>query len=149
MRRVLFHLAFVTMLLSGMLLGAGLASAQEAQSSPADSQAFRTIISDQIKAFRSGDASRAFSYASPALKNQFQSPQFFMHMVKSAYDPVYGAKNLSFGQTRDTPLGPVQEAYVTDRNGTDWLALYSFVRDGSGNWKISACRLTQAPAFTV
>lgn len=153
MYRVLFKAALTAALICASPIASHLTPQALAQamkvSSPETSQAFQNIISDQMKAFQSGDGMRAFSHATRSLQAQFQTPQIFMNMVRHGYDPVFAPRDVSFGQTRDTDYGPVQEVYVTDRNGENWLALYSFEQDEAGNWKISACHLTRAPAFTI
>ena len=61
-----------------------------------DKVAIRTVISGQIQAFRSGDRERAFSYASPGIKQQFETPAQFFATVKSAYDIVLVPRSVVF-----------------------------------------------------
>jgi len=107
----------------------------------AEGSAFRSIIQKQISAFQSGDAKQAFSYATPTLQKRFQTPEIFIHMVKNGYKPVYRPKNVTFGQSRETPHGPMQEVYVTDQEDQNWLAVYSFEKQPDGSWRISGCYL--------
>ncbi|GGB45312.1 DUF4864 domain-containing protein [Roseibium aquae] len=114
-----------------------------------DSGAFQSIIRDQMNAFQSGDAVRAFSHAAPRLQQQFQTPDVFIQMVKNGYAPVYRPSNVIFGQSKATPHGPVQEVYVTGPKGQTWRAIYSFEKQPDGTWRISGCYLTKDPGFSA
>jgi len=114
-----------------------------------DAPTLRSLIEGQIAAFRSGDATAAYSYAAPKIRQMFPTPDRFMRMVERGYPPVVAPRAVSFGRLRDTARGPVQEVYLTDAGGTDWLALYSFEQQGDGSWKISGCVLTKSPGASA
>ncbi|MBO6756638.1 MAG: DUF4864 domain-containing protein [Roseibium sp.] len=134
-------------LLAGPMFASAFVGSSAAQASDVDSAAFQSIIRGQMNAFRTGDAAKAFSYATPVLQKRFQTPEIFIHMVKTGYLPVYRPTNVTFGQSRMTPHGPMQEVYVTDPGGENWLALYSFEKQGDGTWRISGCFLQKAKGF--
>ncbi|MBD8890868.1 DUF4864 domain-containing protein [Roseibium litorale] len=139
---------FCLWVLSAAAFGlAGNASAQEA--AIGDSPAFQKIIRGQMNAFARGDAEQAFSFASRDLQNRFETPDFFMHMVRQGYQPVYRPRDVSFGAVKPGPQGPVQEVYVTGPDGNSWLALYSFEQQEDGSWKISGCYLTKSPSLSA
>ena len=123
--------------------------ARATQVASADSGAFQKIISEQMKAFASGDASKAFSFATRELQKRFQTPGIFMEMVKRGYQPVYRPKDVTFGSSKMSSRGPVQEVYVTGPKGQSWLALYSFEQDANGSWRISGCYLTESTGFAA
>lgn len=106
---------------------------------------FREIITGQISAFRSDDASVAFSFAAPNIKERFQRPDIFLKMVRQGYQPVYRPKSVSFGQLKQTTHGPTQEVFVIGPDGKSWLALYTFEQQADGKWKISGCYLEEDP----
>lgn len=114
-----------------------------------DSSAFHKIIKNQMSAFATGNAQAAFSFATSSLQQRFQTPEFFMEMVRQGYQPVYKPQSVTFGRSKMTKLGPTQEVYVTDPNGQNWLALYSFEQQDDGSWKISGCYLTKADGFSA
>ena len=114
-----------------------------------DGSSFQTIIKNQMSAFASGNAKAAFSFATESLQQRFQTPEFFMEMVRQGYRPVYQPKSVTFGQTKMTKYGPTQEVYVTGPKGKDWLALYSFEQQPDGSWRISGCYLTQSDGFAA
>ncbi|WP_305985621.1 DUF4864 domain-containing protein [Roseibium sp. MMSF_3544] len=114
-----------------------------------DSQAFQSIIKNQMSAFASGNANQAFSFATNSLQKRFQTPEIFMEMVRQGYQPVYNPSNVTFGQSKMTQFGPTQEVYVTGPKGQNWLALYSFEKQEDGSWRISGCYLTKSDGFAA
>lgn len=114
-----------------------------------DSSVFQSIIKNQMSAFASGDAKTAFSFATDALQQRFQTPEFFMQMVRQGYRPVYEPQSVTFGQSKMTKVGPAQEVYVIGPKGQNWLALYSFEQQADGSWRISGCYLTKSTGFAA
>ena len=53
----------------------------------------------QEQAFRN-DAEAAYSYAAPAIKQNFPQADIFMYMVQNSYAPVYRHKSFEFGEAR-------------------------------------------------
>ncbi|WP_298815496.1 DUF4864 domain-containing protein [uncultured Roseibium sp.] len=129
----------------GVFLCLGGAQAEEAP----DSGILQKIIKNQMTAFASGNAKAAFSFATNSLQQQFQTPEFFMEMVRQGYQPVYRPKSVTFGQSKMTKLGPTQEVYVTGPKGKNWLALYSFEKQDDGSWRISGCYLTKSDGISA
>ncbi len=114
-----------------------------------DGSAFQSIIRDQMSAFAAGNAKKAYSFATNSLQQKFQSPEFFMEMVKQGYQPVYNPQSVTFGQSKMTQFGPTQEVYVVGPKGRNWLALYSFEQQEDGSWRISGCYLTKSDGFAA
>lgn len=145
MRLSVFVSAWV---LAASVLFAGLGPANAEGAAP-DGSTLQNIISEQMKAFARGDATTAYSFATGALQRRFQNPDIFMEMVKRGYRPVYQPKDVTFGSSKMTTHGPVQEVYVTGPGGESWLALYSFEQDEKGTWRISGCYLTKSTGFAA
>ena len=139
-----FRMLALTAGLGALLLSSG-ASAQD----KLDSTTFQSIIKGQMQAFASGNARAAFSFATSTLQRRFQTPEFFMEMVRQGYQPVYKPKSVTFGRSKMTKLGPTQEVYVTGPKGRNWLALYSFEQQQDGSWRISGCYLTKSDGFSA
>jgi hypothetical protein len=131
---------FAAVLLSGR-------TSAEAQTVAPDGAIFHKIIKDQMKAFAAGDANTAFSYATTALQQRFQTPAIYLDAVKRGYRPVYSPRDITFGTSKVTSKGPVQEVYLTGPEGEDWLALYSFEQQEDGSWRISGCYLTKSTGY--
>ena len=120
-----------------------------AEASDADKAQFRHIISDQMAAFRAGDAAAAFGFASPALQAKFGSAAMFMEMVRDGYQPVYRPKAVDFGTVVDRPQGPEQQVFVTAPDGGRYLAHYMMERQPDGSWRISGCYLERVQDESV
>src|SRR5664279_3931122 len=62
----------------------------------ADAKAIRVVIEAQLDAFAADDAKRAFSYAAPAIRAMFGTPERFLAMVRTSYPAVYRAAGAIF-----------------------------------------------------
>ena len=139
-------LAAIVLVLAGLVAGAagGPAAAQE-RPAPEDRTAVRSVISDQIAAFLEDDAERAYSFAAPSIRRMFPSPEVFMRMVRTGYEPVYRAENPLF--TRSLLLESdriLQEVVLTGPDGRLWTATYTLERQADGAWRITGCTLKEA-----
>lgn len=61
------------------------------------------LIRRQFAAFAEGDVAEAYSYASPMIRQMFQTPENFGRMVQGGYPMIWAAENVRF-------LGLRQEA---------------------------------------
>lgn len=133
----------VMVVVSGLIIGAPAGYAQEAET-------LKSIISNQIEAFRKNDGVAAFGFASLQLRSMFQSPERFMEMVRRQYAPVYKPENFRFGQTSlETAGRPVQIVEIVDRQGRSWRATYTFVQHPDGTWRIAGVQLEKIPGSNV
>jgi len=119
-------------------------TAQAAEVSPADARAARAVIEGQLAAFAADDAKRAFGYATPALRQQFGTPENFIEMVRTSYPVVYRPVSVLFLKPQWLAGELVQGVHMSDDQGVLWLALYQLQRQKNKSWRISACRLVQA-----
>ncbi len=113
----------------------------------ADRMAIRAVIADQIDAFRSGDAVRAFAHAAPAIQRRFGDPQNFVRMVRAAFRPVYRPQSVRFAALDGVGDSPVQRVEVIGPDGLVYQAAYAMMRDARGRWRISACVLRSLPGL--
>jgi hypothetical protein len=133
-------MAVCALVLLSLLRGA---TAQEL--SPADTQEFQRIITGQIEAFRADNGPAAYSYAAPAIKKIFPSPEIFMEMVRKGYRPVYRPQSFAFGKITEEMSGrPTQRVTIIDQAGKSWVALYAFEKQPDGSWKIIGCTLVES-----
>ena len=100
------------------------------------------VIQGQMAAFRADEAGEAFSYATPGIQRLFGTPERFMAMVRSGYQPVYRPREVEFRELRDTAEGPVQS--VVGPDGVPVVALYIMQQQADGSWRIAGCVLTPA-----
>jgi len=126
---------FVLLML--MVLAAPSAWAQ----STADSAAIRSVIGQQIEAFRKDDATTAFSFAAPNIREIFQTESLFMRMVARGYQPVYRPRDVQFGELAEVEGVPTQTVELIGPDGAAYTALYSMERQPDGSWKIAGCQI--------
>lgn len=117
------------------------ASVQAAELQEADRQAIRRTIEGQLEAFRRDDGPAAFSYASPEIQRQFQTPELFMHMVRQGYPPVYRAREVDFRDLVAAEEAPIQAVLVVGPDGDTAMALYRMQKQPDGSWRIDGCTL--------
>jgi hypothetical protein len=125
-----------------MVLGMGL-QPDPANADDSTRGMIQSVIDGQIAAFRVDDGNTAYSFASPSLRQVFTSPENFMAMVRSGYQPVYRPKSVTYGRLREAKGLYVQEVFVVGPDGEPYTALYSLQVQPDGSLKISGCRITR------
>ena len=140
--RALFAAVFVLLVAIAVTL-APAARADELDSTQA--AAIRSVIENQMAAFKVDDGPAAFAYASPTIQELFQTPEIFMSMVKTGYAPVYRPQEVEFRELMQAARGPVQVVHIVGPDGRAVLALYSMEQQPDGSWRIDGCTLTEAP----
>ena len=145
MRRALVILAWVVWLVATGLGPAAAASAAGAADVPErDARNVRTVIQAQLAAFAADDAKRAFSYATPKVREMFGSADKFIEVVREAYPAVYRHETVAFLKPELADGMLLQGVHLTDGEGVLWLALYRMERQRDRSWRISACQLLPA-----
>jgi hypothetical protein len=135
------------LLLWALCFAASLAAQTPARRlSMADTKAVRAVVQAQLDAFAADDAVRAFSFASPGIQAQFQTPDNFMGMVRASYPMVYRPAQVAFLHPELAGDLVVQKVQITDQQGARWLALYSLHRQETRDWRISSCIVLRASA---
>ena len=131
-----------------LLIAVSVATAPTARADGLDSSAaaaIRSVIEDQMAAFKVDDGPAAFAYASPSIQEMFQTPEIFMSMVKTGYAPVYRPQAVEFRELMLEARGPVQVVHIVGPDGRAVLARYSMEQQPDGSWRIDGCTLTAAP----
>lgn len=113
-----------------------------------DAATARGVIESQITAFLNDDASTAYSFAAPSIKQLYPDQTRFFDMVKRGYQPVYRPGNFAFGRSKIAADGNsvVQEVIIQGPGGQDWTALYSLERQPDGSFKIDGVQMIRAAA---
>ena len=114
-------------------------AAMAAPLSAADEKAVQTVVQNQLAAFASGDADKAFSYAAPDLRKTIGSSSAFMAMVKNSYPVVYRPASVAFLKPEASGDEVLQKVQMLDASGASWLAVYSLQRQKDKTWRISGC----------
>ncbi len=104
----------------------------------------QAAIRAQEQAFGRGDATAAYSYASPAIKKLFPRPDIFMSMVQNAYAPVWRHRSFEFGEARSEGNWVAQRVHIVDTDGEAWEAMYTLEQEADGSWEITGCSLLKA-----
>ncbi len=121
-----------------------------------DRQAIRSIIQSQLDAFQRDDGHEAFSYASPGIRQMFQTADIFMAMVRGGYAvkmfqtadifmamvrggyaAVYRPRAVEFLETLVKDRRTVQMMRFVGPDGVAVIAMYTMERQPDGTWKIS------------
>ena len=118
------------------------ASAQDAVP-PADAQAVRAVIEAQLDAFRHDDAARAFSLATPGIRETFRSAENFLAMVRASYAVVYRPKSVLFEAPQLVDDQVLQPVRLTDAEGRGWIAIYPMQRQPDGSWRTNGCQIAR------
>lgn len=130
-------------LLIACLLALGLAAPAMAQN--ADIEA---TIGAQMEAFRTGDVDRAFTYASPTIRDLFQTPENFGAMVRNGYPMVWRPSEVQYLDLREIDGALWQAVQVTDTQGRVHYLGYQMIQTENG-WKINAVKRIDAPDASV
>lgn len=104
-----------------------------------EAQAVRAVVQAQLAAFAAGDAERAFSYASPGIRERFGSADSFMAMVVQSYPMVVRPISVAFLRPRSDRGIVVQPVQLRDGAGRPWIAYYGLSREADGGWRINGC----------
>ena len=115
----------------------------------AERTAIRRTIATQLEALSRDDGEAAFSFAAPAIREMFGTPERFLEMVRTQYAPLYHARRVRFGELTLVAGEVTQQVSVIAENGVPATALYLMDRQSDGEWKILGCLLvptSEAPA---
>jgi uncharacterized protein DUF4864 len=104
----------------------------------------QNVIRAQEDAFRRDDASAAYSYAAPAIREMFPRADLFMFMVQHSYAPVYRHRSFDFGEAKAAGQQVAQRVHIVDDKGEAWEALYTLEQQSDGSLKITGCTLLKA-----
>ncbi len=133
----------LSMMLLALSLALGLARPVAAQEEP-----IRKTIQSQIEAFQADDFARAFTFASPTIKQMFGTPENFGAMVKNGYPMVYRPATVEMGELREVAGNLWQRVRITDQAGAGWFLDYMMVETPEG-WQINAVQILPAPDIGV
>lgn len=97
-------------------------------------------IRAQVDAFLQDDFATAFTYASPAIRGLFRTPENFGAMVRNGYPMVWRPEELRFLELRDIDGRLWQKVMVRDAAGALHLLDYQMIATGSG-WQINGVQI--------
>ncbi len=97
-------------------------------------------IQSQLDAMAADDFPRAYTYASPTIKNLFGPVENFEAMVKKGYPMVWQHQAVKMLELRTVAGNLWQRVMVTDMQGRTYLLDYMMVETPEG-WQINAVQL--------
>jgi hypothetical protein len=109
----------------------------------AQEEPIQLTINSQIEAFRASDFERAFTFASPNIKQIFRTPENFGSMVVTGYPMVVDPAQVEMQDLREVGGALWQRVRVTDRKGQAFLLDYQMI-EGPDGWLINAVQLQKA-----
>lgn len=105
----------------------------------ADSRAVRAVVEAQLKALAEDRAERAFSYAAPAIRQQFGDAKVFMAMVRQSYAMLIRPRSVSYFRPEGEGGVITQGVQFRDAEGRLWRAVYELQRQSDKRWRINGC----------
>lgn len=127
--------------MSGLVFGAMMV----AQPAAAQDAAIRGVIGAQVEAFLADDFERAFTYASPAIRRIFGTPERFGRMVREGYPMVYRPREVRYLDLRTVAGRLWQRVMMTDAEGRIHFLDYEMVETPEG-WQINAVQILRDAA---
>jgi hypothetical protein len=124
------------MRLPAALLVLILATAAPAQTA----DGIETTIRSQMDAFLADDFATAFTFASPAIKGIFGTPDNFGAMVRQGYPMVHRPSDVRMLERRTVGGTTVQRVMVTDAAGRTHVLDYQMIETPQG-WQINGVQL--------
>jgi hypothetical protein len=105
-------------------------------------------IDQQFEAFKVDDFEGAFEFASPNLKQMFQSPENFRRMITTGYPMVWRPAEVRYLELREVGGSLWQKVQITDAKGYTHLLDYQMVETADG-WRIASVQMLNAPAVSA
>ncbi|MEO0635984.1 MAG: DUF4864 domain-containing protein [Pseudomonadota bacterium] len=105
------------------------------------------VIESQLKAFMSSDYDVAYSYAAPVIQRMYPDSGSFAEMVSRGYAAIFKPTSYAFGRAMERDGQRVQEVFITDQAGADWVALYSLA-EFAGEFRITGVFLQRGGRST-
>jgi len=143
--------AFLAVLIAPPALAAGTPPRAAAATTipAAEWPAIKQVIDAQLRALRAGDANQAFSFAAPAIREQFGTAENFIHTVRLGYAPLLLARRTEFlvGAVIDGSV--IQPLRLIAADDTVQVALYTMEKQRDGGWKITGCVLAPSTVQSV
>ncbi|VEP14723.1 conserved hypothetical protein [Hyella patelloides LEGE 07179] len=106
-----------------------------------DKAEIRQVIEKQLQAFQQDDFITAFSFASPAIQQQFGSWDNFKDMVTDSYQAVYRPRSVMFRGFTMVENFPAQNLILMDSTGNIVQATYVMQLQQDHSWRIHGCFL--------
>ncbi|MBU2980864.1 DUF4864 domain-containing protein [Lentibacter algarum] len=131
-----------------MILVFGFGMSVQTHTAQADDAAIQEVITAQIDAFRADDLDKAFSFASPMIKEIFGTADNFGLMVRQSYPMVWRPERVTFGDSQTQGATIWQKVLFRDAEGKLFKFNYEMIRAGGG-WQINSVSPLTLPELSV
>lgn len=101
----------------------------------------RAAIRGQLLALSERDATRAYSFLTPATKDFFTNAPAFLRTLLAQMQPLASVKGYAFSDTEREATDAIQSVLFADRRGTEWSARFTMERQPDGSWGIKSCKV--------
>ena len=101
----------------------------------------KAVIEAQIEAMAIDDWSKAYSFASPAIRKRFGSPKRFKEMVLKGYKIVYRPRSISFQGVENFGVAPGFVFHLIGTDGQAARVVYLMIKDDDEGWRIAGVQL--------
>ena len=118
-----------------LLLGFALTPVNGQDTVP-EAQKIRDVIEAQWNAFLADDAEKAFSFASPEVRESFGTAGAFLKTVRQDYPMVYRHAASRFLDQEIHARFSFQLVQLSQGDGQVWLVVYQMQRQRDGRWLI-------------
>ena len=115
----------------------------------AEWRAIQKTIGDQLAALRAGDGARAFTFASPGIRDRFGDAETFLAMVRGSYSSLLDARYTEFLEGAVIDGRTIQPLRLVLNDETVLVALYEMQRDDGGGWRIAGCVLAPSTVRSI
>ena len=109
----------------------------------------KSVVNQQLEAFKNDDFEKAYSFASPTIKKMFSSPEVFRKMVIGGYQAVYRPQSIKIGSVEIIKGVATLKVYLVDPNGEFVTANYLMEKQEDGEWLIGGCILSKAESDEI
>ena len=109
----------------------------------------KSIVNQQLEAFKNDDFEKAYSFASPTIKKMFNSTEVFRKMVIGGYQAVYRPQSIKIGSVEIIKGVATLKVYLVDPNGEFVTANYLMEQQEDGEWLIGGCILSKAESDEI
>ena len=109
----------------------------------------RSVIEVQLDAFARGDATTAYSQASPEIRSLFPTETIFMAMVRSGYAALIALRRVDFLELFDNQDSSIYRVAIESPDGQRWIAFYRMEVQPDQSWRIAGCVLMLSSGQSV
>ena len=102
------------------------------------------VIAEQLQAFNDRDVNAAWEFASPTIKDIFQTPENFARMVQNGYPMVWDNSDVQFLDQQEFENRTRQEVLIKGPDGASYILDYQMIETDAG-WQINGVQVIPAP----